>query len=77
MTPWQIFWPEWSRITGWNVMREPLDNCANWYWDCVAHSFLQAWFLPYRMPGIHSDVDRFVSQFTLNGIKSFNLCRPS
>jgi hypothetical protein len=77
MTPWQISWPEWSRVTGWNVMREPLDNYVNWYWDCAAYSFLNLWFMPYRMPGIHSDVDKFVSQFSLNGIKSFNICRPN
>lgn len=75
MTPWQTFWPELSRVTGWNIMREPLDNYVNWYWDCAAYTFLNLWFLPHRIPGIHSEADRWVSQFTLNGIKSSSLCR--
>lgn len=74
MTPWQISWPEWSRVTGWDILREPLDNYVNWYWDCASYTFLNLWFLPYRVPSIHSDVDKWVSQFTLNGIKSTSIC---
>jgi hypothetical protein len=77
MTPWQILWPEWSRITGWNIIREPLDNYVNWYWDCAAWSLLNTWFVPFRMPSMHSEADKWVSQFTLNGIKAGNICRPS
>ncbi len=77
MTNWQTFWPEWNRISGCGILRQPIDNYANWYWDCVAHTFLNLWFLPYRMPGIHSDVDKWVSQFTLNGIKATSLCNPN
>jgi len=77
MTNWQTSWPEWSRITGWDVARQPMNNYVNWWWDCTAYTFLNLWFLPYRMPSIHSDVDKFVSQFTLNGIKAANICKPN
>jgi gliding motility-associated-like protein len=56
---------------------QPMDAYANWWMDCATWTYLNLWFLPHRMPGLHSDVDKFVSQFTLNGIKSSNICRPS
>lgn len=77
MTPWQTFWPEWSRITGWDIVRVPLDNYVNWYWDCTAWTLLNTWFVPFRMPSMHSDADKWVSQFSLNGIKAGNICRPN
>jgi hypothetical protein len=43
-----------------------IDNYV-WWW-------LQWHYLPMRMPEYGSDVDRFISQFSLNGIKS-NLCQ--
>jgi hypothetical protein len=72
-----LSWQEVSQFTGWEFMREPMDLYANWYWDCATWTFLNFWFLPHRMPGLHSDVDKFVSQFTLNGIKASNICRPN
>lgn len=75
MTNWQTSWPEWSRITGFNLAREPVDMLANWYWDCMAYTFLNLWFLPHRIPSLHSDADKWVSQFTLNGIKSTSICK--
>lgn len=77
MTNWQTSWKEISKITGWNLIRQPLDVYVNWWWDSAAWTLLNMYYLPYRMPGIHSDVDKWVSQFTLNGIKSGNICRPS
>ena len=38
--------------------------------------FLQLYFLPYRLPEYGSEVDKFVSVYSLNGIKSSNLCKP-
>ena len=72
-----ISWHEVSQLTGWELMRQPMDAYVNWYLDCTTWTFLNLWFLPHRMPGLHSDVDKFVSQFTLNGIKSSNICRTS
>jgi hypothetical protein len=71
-----LSWRELSQLSGWELMRQPWDAYANWYLDSVTWSCLNLCFLPHRMPGIHSDVDKFVSQFTLNGIKSSNICRP-
>jgi len=77
MIYWQTYWPEISRISGWDVVRQPVDNYVNWWIDSWTWTYLNLWFLPHRMPGLHSDVDKFVSQFTLNGIKSSNICRPN
>jgi hypothetical protein len=71
-----LSWQEVSQLTGWELMRQPWDAYANWYLDSVTWTYLNLWFLAHRMPGLHSDVDKFVSQFTLNGIKSSNICRP-
>ena len=38
--------------------------------------FLQLYFLPYRLPEYGSEVDKFISVYSLNGVKSFNLCKP-
>lgn len=48
---------------------------VNNYIDSWAWWTLQIWYLPFKIPSMHSEADRWVSQFTLNGIKS-NLCRP-
>jgi len=72
-----LSWQEISQITGWELIRKPVDQYINWYSDCVSWTFLNLFYLPYRMPSIHSDVDKWVSQFTLNGIKTGNICRPN
>jgi hypothetical protein len=59
-----------------NNLLQPVNSYADWWWDCTAWTFLNLYYLPYRIPSIHSDVDRWVSQFSLNGIKS-NICRPN
>jgi hypothetical protein len=76
MTSWQVGCKEWSKLTGWELVRQPLDNYVNWYFDCISWTLLNTWFIPFRMPEIHSDTDKWVSQFTLNGLKSTNICRP-
>lgn len=70
-----LSWQQISEFTGWELVRQPADAWVNWYWDCAAWSLLNTWYIPFRMPGIHSDVDRWVSQFTLNGIKASNICQ--
>lgn len=77
MTNWQTSWPEFSKLTGWEIVRQPLDTYVNWWWDSAAWTFINLWYLPYRMPSIHSEADKWVSQFTLNGIKAANICRPN
>ena len=68
-------WQQISEFTGWEVIRQPADTWVNWYWDCAAWSLSNFWYIPFRMPSIHSDVDRWVSQFTLNGIKATSICK--
>ena len=77
MGPWIKDFQQVSQMTGWEPLRLHLNDHANWWVDCATWTYLNLWFLPHRMPGLHSDVDKFVSQFTLNGIKASNICRPS
>jgi hypothetical protein len=39
--------------------------------------FLQLYFLPYRTPSIHSEVDQWTQQVSMNGVRWSNLCKPS
>jgi hypothetical protein len=70
MMNWQTGWQELSKLTGWDLVKQPLDGYINWYWDSTAWTFLNFWYLPHRMPQLHSDADKWVSQFTLNGIRA-------
>ena len=72
-----LSWQEISQLTGRELIRKPMDQYVNWYWDSVAYTLLNIWFIPFRMPELHSEADKWVSQFTLNGIKAGNVCRPS
>jgi len=38
--------------------------------DAYVWWFLQLYFLPYRLPELGSEVDRFISQYSMNGICS-------
>jgi hypothetical protein len=64
-------------MTGWEPTRQHLNSYVNWYWDCVAWSLLNAWFGPFQIPGLHGEADKWVSQFTLNGVKAGSICRPN
>jgi hypothetical protein len=64
-------------MTGWEPTRQHLNSYADWYWDCWAWSLLNTWFVPFQIPSLHGDVDKWISQFTLNGIKAGSICRPS
>ncbi len=37
--------------------------------------FLQWYYLPMRIIAKGDEMDQFISHFTLNGIKSFNICK--
>ena len=50
-------------------------NLMNPYYDYGIWLFLQWYYLPMRIMAKGDDIDQFLSQFTLNGIKSFNICR--
>ena len=43
-----------------------------WVW-----SLLQCYYSPFYIMGKGSEIEQWVSTFTTNGIKSFNLCRPN
>jgi len=51
------------------------NNLIDFYIDNYVWWFLQLYFLPYRMPEYGSEVDKWISMYTLNGAKS-NLCQP-
>jgi hypothetical protein len=36
--------------------------------DAYVWWFLQLYFLPYRLPEFGSDIDRVISQYSLNGL---------
>ena len=50
-------------------------NVINSIYDYNVWLFLQWYYLPMRIITKGDDVDRFISQFTLNGFKSYNICR--
>ena len=37
---------------------------------------LQLYFVPYRMASMGDEVDQWISQYSLNGMKLFNICKP-
>jgi len=39
--------------------------------------FLQWHYLPFRIPSLMGETDKWVSAVTLNGIRSSNLCKPN
>lgn len=49
----------------------PINQMMDWN----AWMFLQWYYLPMRIIQKGDDMDQFISQFSLNGIKSFNICR--
>ncbi len=76
MMQWPYDWNKVAQATGLELMLQPVNSYADWWWDCAAWSMLNLWYLPHQTPAMYSDLDRWVSQFSLNGIKS-NICRPS
>lgn len=54
-----------------DVWLDPVNKLMDWnVW-----MFLQWYYLPMRIISKGDDMDQFISQFTLNGIKSFSICR--
>lgn len=39
--------------------------------------FLQWYYSPFMLMSKGDEIDKFLSQFSLNGIKNFNLCQQS
>ena len=54
-----------------NLWFEPINKLI----DYNVWIFLQYYYLPMRIIAKGDDVDQFISQFSLNGIKAFNICR--
>jgi hypothetical protein len=50
-------------------MLQPANRYLDWCWDNSVYTLLNAWYMPFRMPEMFSEADRWASQFTLNGIK--------
>ena len=45
--------------------------------DSYVWWFLQLYFLPFRLPGIMGETDKWISSVSMNGIKAANLCKPN
>jgi hypothetical protein len=75
MGPWMNDLQLVSQLTGWEPLRQQVNSWANWYWDSTAWTFLNLWYMPHQIPGLYSDTDKWISQFSLNGIKATSICR--
>lgn len=53
------------------------NSVLTWYIDQCTWLFLQLYFLPYRTPSLHNEVDQWVQQVSLNGVRWSNLCKPN
>lgn len=48
----------------------------DWWFDYCVWIMLQYKFMcPAKMISINDDMENFLKQFSLNGIKSFNICQ--
>ncbi len=54
---------------------EFLEPLASSWFDFLVYSMLQCYFMPAYIMSKGSDVDQWVSQFSTNGIKNFNICK--
>jgi hypothetical protein len=73
MTQWQIDWLKENPIPG----MELIEQLANSWIDIFAWWWLNLYFAKYRIPEQAGDFERFVGTFSLNGVKSSNLCKPT
>jgi hypothetical protein len=48
----------------------------NYFIDQYAWYFLQMYYLPFKIPALMGETDKWVSAVSLNGIRSSNLCKP-
>jgi hypothetical protein len=50
---------------------------VDWWIDYSVWMMLQFKFMaPAKMISVNDDMEQFLRCFSLNGIKSFNICRP-
>ena len=71
MMQWQSDLRKANPMIGMELIVQPVNKMIdlNVYW------FLQWYYLPMRMIARGDDVDRFISHFSLNGLKSSTLCQ--
>ena len=53
------------------------NNLVDIWIDTYVWWWLNLWFAKYKIPEQAGDLERFVGTFSLNGIKSSNLCKPT
>jgi hypothetical protein len=58
------------------IENHPIVKITNSILDYQMWLFLQMYFMPFRMATMGSDVDKWISSVSMNGLKSFNLCQP-
>ena len=55
----------------------PFEQHSNNVLDLYAWFWLQAWFMPHYLIGKQDEWKNYFHGVTLNGIKTFNICRPN
>ena len=76
MTQWNNAWYRVDPTTGQAYIVPQQNNpVADWWVDQWVWVVLQMYFAPYRIMG-NSEIEEFMQQFTLNGIRS-NLCKSA
>ena len=52
------------------------NNLLDCWIDAYTWWWLNLWFAKYRIPEQAGDFEKFIGSFSLNGVKSANLCKP-
>ena len=50
---------------------------VNWYIETCMWGFTQIWAAPYRMPGKMGEIEQWTKTVSLDGMRSFNMCKPN
>ena len=62
-----------NQIAGTEFIGQPLNK----FLEYQAWTFLQLWYAPTKLLVHATEVDDFISQVSLNGMKSFNICKAN
>ncbi len=57
-------------------MHYKMEDVIFWWFDFYVHNMLQLHFAPYYLMSKGRDAEQWISHFSTNGMKQFNLCRP-
>lgn len=74
-----IIWQDPAIRQSVKIFTDPVEHIMNNYLDMWTWWLLQTWYMPFKIPALHNDAEKFVSTFTLNGARAaraWNMCRP-